>query len=487
MTNNINIITQLFISLLNNSNNSNNSNNFNKLEIIKPNTEKILLEFYNLFMKSSEIIDVLKKNKLNPFNIKINKIQNINQIPKPNSSLKNSFPTKINNYIEKNSNYYIFFNNTLCNRNINLYFILNKNEINKENNRENNKENKNIKIYQKLIKKYNNYIEIILKIIYLLNFYSTNKNCSKNISIYIYFNNLNKLIPKTNSKQKEEKEEKEEKEIEKYILNENEINSAFTNSCQNNNNIIIFRKDEWIKVLIHELFHSFGLDFSLINYNNEENMKNKLKNIFNIVSEYKLYESYSEFWARFINIFISSFFISNYYFEKSEEKNKQNNNKEKYFKFLNYFNVLVNIEIYYSIFQMIKILNYMNLKYENIIENDNINMNLKSKNYKENTEILCYYIITSILLNNYNSFIDWTKINNQNILQFSNSNTFSQINSINNLIKFIKNNYKKKKYLYKINNIENIFFELEKKNKKEKDKNINYLLNNLNMTITGFF
>jgi len=460
MTNNINIITQLFISLLNNSN---NSNNFNKLELIKPNTEKILLEFYNLFTKSSEIIDVLKKNKLNPFNIKINKIQNINQIPKPNSSLKNSFPTKINNYIEENSKYYIFFNNTLCNRNINLYFILNKNI--------------NIKIYQKLIKKYNNYIEIILKIIYLLNFYSTNKNCSKNISIYIYLNNLNKLIPKTNLKQKEEKE------IEKYILNENEINSAFTNSCQNNNNIIINRKEEWLKVLIHELFHSFGLDFSLINYNNEENMKNKLKNIFNIVSEYNLYETYSEFWARFINVFITSFLISNYYFEN----NKENNNKEKYFKFLNYFNVLVNIEIYYSIFQMIKILNYMNLKYENIIENDNINMNLKSKNYKENTEILCYYIITSILLNNYNSFIDWTKKNNENILQFSNSNTFSQINSINNLIKFIKNNYKTKNYLYKINNIENIFFELEKKSKKEKDKNINYLLNNLNMTITGFF
>jgi len=468
MTNNniiIKNINQLFISLLNNSIFTEEKNKNNLLEKIKPNTEQILLEFYNLFTKSNIFVNNLKINNINPFNIKINKIKNISQIPKPNSFLKNSFPKKINNYIEENSIYYIYFNIILNNRNINLYFILNKNNEEKHIHKEN---------IQKIIKKYNFYIEIILNIIYFLDFYSKNNNCSKNISIYMYFNDLKKLIPKRR---------------EEYILNEYQVNSAFTNSCSNISNIILFRKEEWLKVLIHELFHSFGLDFSLIDNNSisQENINNKLKDIFKIQLIYKLYESYSEFWARFINVFITSYFISNSNLLSNSLSNSNSNNKEKYIKFLNYFNVLINVEIYYSIFQVVKILNYMDLKYENIIENNDFNINLKNKNYRENTDILCYYIITSILLNNYNSFINLNKKNNINILQFSNSTK-----NIDSLIIFIKNNYKKTSYLNKINNIENIYFNLLKKEKKEKnnnkkENNINYLLDNLRMTIIGFF
>ena len=46
------------------------------------------------------------------------------------------------------------------------------------------------------------------------------------------------------------------------ILSPTHCNSAVTTSCIRNGEICIYRKEEFLKVLIHESFHIFGLDFS---------------------------------------------------------------------------------------------------------------------------------------------------------------------------------------------------------------------------------
>jgi L-rhamnose isomerase len=67
--------------------------------------------------------------------------------------------------------------------------------------------------------------------------------------IYIYHTSLLKILPNTNVD----------------ILNENNVNTAFTRTCPSNSEIVVFRKEEWFKVFIHETFHSFGIDFASMN------------------------------------------------------------------------------------------------------------------------------------------------------------------------------------------------------------------------------
>ena len=116
---------------------------------------------------------------------------------------------------------------------------------------------------------------------------------------------------------------------------------------------------------------------------------------------------------------------------------------------------------------MNKVLNYMNLDYKEIIYNPNKNIHLK---YKENTNVLSYYVITCNLLVYYQDFIKWCKMNNNGSLFSFNKTNENQMSLCN----FIKEHYKRKDYLRLI--------ECIKKIKKEREENY-FLKNNLRMTM----
>ena len=84
--------------------------------------------------------------------------------------------------------------------------------------------------------------------------------------MYIYFTSLKKKLPNSNI----------------HILGENNVNTAFTHTCPVNSEIVIFRKEEWFKVLMHETFHNFALDFSNMN---TEQCHLFIKNIFPLNSK----------------------------------------------------------------------------------------------------------------------------------------------------------------------------------------------------------
>ena len=65
----------------------------------------------------------------------------------------------------------------------------------------------------------------------------------------------------------------------------NNCNSAVTYACASNGKILIYRKEEWKKVLINELFHSLCLDFALSNYNS---LKSNIKKIFDVDSDFEI-------------------------------------------------------------------------------------------------------------------------------------------------------------------------------------------------------
>jgi len=286
--------------------------------------------------------------------------------------------------------------------------------------------------------------------LFILNKYAPNQ-CANTLDIYIYLTSLKKTLPTNN-----------------LILDETNINSAFTSSCAKNAEIIIFREEEWFKVFIHESFHSFGLDFS--NMNNSI-LNNKILQIFDVKSNVNLYEAYTEFWAEFINCLFCSFFIM---------INKQKTTDSKIFLEISKF--LLNIEITYSIFQLTKVLNYMNLTYRDLYIDNQITKQKRNKLYREKTNILAYYVIKSILFFNIDNFLKWCRINNTiNLLEFKKTN----INQ-NNFYLFILDNYNNKNLLKNIEYMEKFYIMIKNKKYEEKNKNninINFLYNNLQMTI----
>ena len=80
----------------------------------------------------------------------------------------------------------------------------------------------------------------------------------------------------------------------------------------------------------------------------------------------------------------------------------------------------------------------MDLKYDDILNKNN----LTPIKYNENTNIFAYYIITTILINNYQSFLSWCQKHNTSLLQFGKT-----IVEQDEFCKFINNKYKNKNML----------------------------------------
>jgi hypothetical protein len=215
------------------------------------------------------------------------------------------------------------------------------------------------------------------------------------------------------------------------------INTAFTTACaKNHNEIYIYRKEEWFKVLIHESFHSFGLDFASMT---EEKTNQQMFSIFPIKCDLRLYETYTETWAEIINVIFVSV---NSYSCKEESISMR---KLKHIIEKNMYN-----EMIFSAFQCIKVLHHNDLKYRELYEMSNDSI-LKRMNYKENTNVFSYYILKSILIYHYNDFIEWCYANNGSIKFEPNEK------NISGFIQFIKSKQKTNAFLRTIDFLENWF------------------------------
>jgi hypothetical protein len=167
------------------------------------------------------------------------------------------------------------------------------------------------------------------------------------------------------------------------ILGPNEVNTGFsTIGCQTHTAITIYREEEWLKVLIHELFHNLDLDFSDMDIG--ESKKN-LYEIFKLQSEYEIAETYTEVWGRIINVVVSCTVKSNSYDDFSQ-----------------LFIKSMEEERLFTLKQAAVILDRIT----------------SVKEYKEESNIFCYYILTAALFNNYLHFLDWCDEHNTNLFKF---------------------------------------------------------------------
>jgi hypothetical protein len=152
------------------------------------------------------------------------------------------------------------------------------------------------------------------------------------------------------------------------------------------------------------------------------------------------------------------------------------NNKNDINEFLTNAEFFINFERMFAFFQMVKILNFMDMSYKNLYEKNIQSENIRRTMYKEDTNVLYYYIITLILLNNYQDFLSWCDTNNTSLLQFKKT-----LLSLDNFCKFIEKKYKTKSMLDGIECTEKLLFKVNKSAKKQKD--LGFLIRNLRMTI----
>ena len=219
-------------------------------------TDTLLKNLYKEIVTGVSYIQSLKtKNGESFYKLKVEHITNVSQIPKPTTFPSNAFPTEIRKHIDEHSLNTLTYSFRLFERNISIIFLI----------EDSNPEHQ--------IKLYNNYVDYMLVWLHMVNEYAS-KSCSTELKIYIYHTSLLKILPLTNVN----------------ILNENNINTAFTRTCPKNSEIVVFRKEEWFKAFIHETFHNFGLDFSDMN---TSTCNSKILSIFKVNSEVNLFEEYT--------------------------------------------------------------------------------------------------------------------------------------------------------------------------------------------------
>ena len=329
-------------------------------------SDKIISTLYSYLVEADEYISRKITDKC--FNYTLSKIHSLKQIPKPNMGGSYFFPKHIQQYIDDNATYNLQFTCKIKNRDITIHFVITSELTPDE-----------VILLHK-------YVHMMYMWLYILDEYSS-KQCSKSVSVFIYFTPFEKQLPNNQL----------------IVLDTEHVNTAYTTGCKESTEIVLYRSEEWFKVFIHETFHNFGLDFSSMNL---QIVNKKMKEIFNVNIEFNLYESYCEFWARIINTMMYTYqaIKLNQTLSVSAFKNSFKENMEK--------------ECLHSLFQALKILHFMDLKYKLITEKTDENIGICNYLYKEKTSVFSYYIITSLLINNYINFLGWCSKNNNLLLQF---------------------------------------------------------------------
>jgi hypothetical protein len=141
--------------------------------------------------------------------------------------------------------------------------------------------------------------------------------------------------------------------------------------------ILVYRKEEVIKVLIHELIHFFGIDHMHVSHDNEH----ELQQIFSLQNHVYLTESYTDFLACTSNVMLYSVLSS---------KGTLLSLKS----FLRSFSSNLAHEKLYIFEQASRVLHHQNYC-------DDI-----KHNYSEKTHVIAYYIIKAVMFSNWKKYIE---------------------------------------------------------------------------------
>lgn len=292
---------------------------------------------------------------------------------------------------------------------------------------------------------FDKYIQKIYVWLFIANQYAS-PSCSENLNIYIYMTNNKKKLPKRRLEP----------------LSRIHCNSAYTMTCTpegTENEIYIFRKEEWFKVLIHETFHSLGLDFSNMNQLTiESRVYGLFQNVCNTEGgcDLRVYETYCETWAEILNVVFVYGYREDYRYGYRTNVLKE-------------IEKAIQTETIFSLFQCVKILSHYQLKYKDLYENE---IQSSHQLYKENTNVFAYYVLKCICIFHYNDFIEWCNTHNSRHFVFKKTQK-----NLTDFFLFIQQKYNEHDFIKSMENMEKYF--LQEKYHKENPT----VMNNLRMSV----
>ena len=350
-------------------------------------TEDILERFYNDMLDAHDILSDAKKQAHksggNFYEKTVLKITEPSQIIKSRNGGSHYFPATVNAHINATTKYMVDVRfKTNFNRNVRVIFTTEE-EMDDPN------------LHPEVYDKYVGFIYIWITLIH----HYAKLECSQVLTIYIYLTSLKKLLPNTSAE----------------VLGVNNVNTAYTIPCTEPSEIIIYRKEEWFKVLLHESFHNFALDFAT---SPSDVCVKRILETFPIKSEVHLFEAYTEAWAEIWNMVFCSFLKTHVHTLSSPKKISDRNYENNLDAFLGNFREFSVAELNYTVFQMVKLLNHMGLTYETIHSKEAHQVVLRKNLYKETSHVFAYYIAKGIIIFNYQGFLAWCHKHNENILQF---------------------------------------------------------------------
>jgi hypothetical protein len=206
--------------------------------------------------------------------------------------------------------------------------------------------------------------------------------CSKKLTVFLYLTKYTKTLPKTNN----------------IEITEINVNSGFTMPCpQGENEIYIYRYEEWFKVFLHETIHALGADFSW--YKNQAPIVNILQKEFRGVqsTQWNISECYTEVWAEICNILIQVYRIT---------KNP------KFAPIQSIVQTALKYESCWSRIQCGKVLRFYGITYQELKGDTTI--------YQETqTSVFTYYVLKCMIMTHLDLFLDWMPTRSNRIILFS--------------------------------------------------------------------
>jgi hypothetical protein len=325
-------------------------------------SQDVFYHIHSEIVKSAKFVEQQKRLKGTKFyNIETSKLDD-GELPIPKTFKLSSIPIDIVEHMKTTAKAQINYKTVVSGKTFKVVFVVNA-----------------VDIYSQL-GIYNKYFDRMVTWMHMANKYASDK-CGNNLTVYLYFSPFEKSLPSEFH----------------TVIGQDHANTAFTYSCpESPSEIVIYRQEEWFKVFIHETFHLLTLDFSGMNV--DKLCSDKMSSVFSINSDFKIYETYTETWSVIINASLCAYY---YLLE----------NKTSFDEFLIAVNFFMGYEILFKVFQMNKILSFMDLSYEMLTgQDENIASSVKTL-YKEDTNVFAYHIATTILLCNYKKFLTWCNTN----------------------------------------------------------------------------
>ena len=216
-------------------------------------------------------------------------------------------------------------------------------------------------------------------------------DCSKELDVYLYFTPFKKELPAKKG----------------TVIGAAHSNTGFTVPCGTNlsknggkshTEIIIYRYQEFFKVLIHETLHNMDLDFGF----NSRDVN--VSHLFpGIRHEIILSETYVETWARLLNVAFHCYYDIL-------------GSSGTYPVYRTAVRRCLASERAFSLYQANQVLLHMGLNLQQVLSKDPRNASLVSARYDEDTNVFAYYVLGGLATFEADLFLQWCSDTNRHNL-----------------------------------------------------------------------